>query len=163
MEVAKAQKLIDIARCRGITMSEILQYDLFTNSSLFEGQSPSKPDKYKIVTKLENILQIKNGFENLYDTNNVLVVDFVSVMPFINERFLKFSGAPCCRVELYWRYLMNSMNAILCCVDSYIAGSFKKCERRSTCEPLHFDSLTPSTKVTSLHGHQYHSQWFCSL
>ena len=40
---------------------------------MFEGQSPSKPDKHNIVTKLENILEIKNDFENLGDTNNVLV------------------------------------------------------------------------------------------
>ena len=59
-------------------MSEILQYDLLTNNSLFEGQSPSKPYKHKIVTKLENILQIKNDFENLDDANNMLVVDVMS-------------------------------------------------------------------------------------
>ena len=61
-------------------MSEILQFDLLTNNSLFEGQPPSKPDKHKIVTKLENILQRKNKFENLDDTNNVLVVDFMSLL-----------------------------------------------------------------------------------
>ena len=47
---------------------------------MFEGQSPSKPDKHNIVTKLENILEIKNDFENLGDTNNVLVVDFMSLL-----------------------------------------------------------------------------------
>ena len=47
-------------------MSKILQYDLLRNNSLFERQSPSKPDKHKIVTKLENILQIKNDFEILF-------------------------------------------------------------------------------------------------
>ena len=60
-------------------MSEILQYDLLTNNSLFEGQS-SKPYKHKIVTKLENILQIKNDFENLDDANNMLVVDVMSLL-----------------------------------------------------------------------------------
>ena len=79
-EVAEAQKLIDTARSRGTTMSEILQYNLLTNNSLFEGRSPSKPDKHKIVTKLENILQIKNDFENLDDTNNLLVVDLISLL-----------------------------------------------------------------------------------
>ena len=79
-QVAEAQKLIDIARSRGITMSEILQFDLLTNNSLFEGQPPSKPDTHKIVIKLENILQRKNKFENLDDTNNVLVVDFINVL-----------------------------------------------------------------------------------
>ena len=51
--------MIDIARGRGITMSDILQYDLLTNNSLFEGQSPSKYDKHKIVTKHEGVSEIK--------------------------------------------------------------------------------------------------------
>ena len=50
-------------------MSEILQYELLTNNSLFERQSPSKREKHKIVTKLENILEIKNESENL-DTSS---------------------------------------------------------------------------------------------
>lgn len=63
-KVVEAQKLLEIARSRAMAMSEILQYDLLTNNSLFEGQSPSRPDKNKIVTKLQNILEIKNSFEN---------------------------------------------------------------------------------------------------
>ena len=51
----QAQKLIDIAKSRGITMSEISQYDLLTNNLLFERKSPSKSGKHKIVTKLEVI------------------------------------------------------------------------------------------------------------
>ena len=54
-EVVQAQKLIDIAKSRGITMSKISQYDLLTNNLLFEGKSPSKSGKHKIVTKLEVI------------------------------------------------------------------------------------------------------------
>ena len=69
-EVAEARRLIDIARNRGITMSEILQYELLTNNSLFERKSPSKREKQQIVTKLENILEIKNGSENLDDTSS---------------------------------------------------------------------------------------------
>lgn len=45
----------------GIKQKEI---SLLTNKSLFEGQSPSRPDKNKIVTELQNILEIKNSFEN---------------------------------------------------------------------------------------------------
>ena len=63
-KVAEAQKLLEIARSRAMTISEILQYDLLTSNSLSEGQSPSRPDKNKIVTELQNILEIKNSFEN---------------------------------------------------------------------------------------------------
>ena len=61
-------------------MSEVLQYDFLTDNSLFDGQSPSSPDKHKIVTKLESVLEIKNDFENLHDTNNVLAVAFMSLL-----------------------------------------------------------------------------------
>ena len=102
-------------------MSEILQYDLLTNNSLFEGQSPSKPDKHKIVTKLENILQIKNDFENLDDTNNVLVVDFMSLLrrlpmkDFQNFQELLVAG---------WNYIKGvcKFNELHIVFDSYIAG-----------------------------------------
>ena len=149
-EVAEAQKLIDIARSRGITMSEILQFDLLTNNSLFEGQPPSKPDKHKIVTKLENILQIKNDFENLDDTNNVLVVDFMSLLRrLLMKNFQDFQEL----LGAGWNYIkgVSKFNELHVVFDSYIADSLKECERerRSTCDPLHFDSLTPSTKVPS--------------
>ena len=149
-EVTEAQKLIDIARSRGITMSEILQYNLLTNNSLFEEQVPSKPDKHKIVTKLENILQIKNDFESLDDTNNVLVVDVMSLLRHLLMKnfqdFQELLGAG-------WNYVNSvcKFNELHIVFDSYIADSLKECERerRSTCDPLHFDSLTPSTKVSS--------------
>ena len=102
-------------------MSEILQYDLLTNNWLFEGQSPSTPDKHKIVTKLENILQIKNDFENLDDTNNVLVVDFMSLLrrlpmkDFQNFQELLVAG---------WNYIKGvcKFNELHIVFDSYIAG-----------------------------------------
>ena len=40
----------------GIKQKEI---SLLTNKSLFEGQSPSRPDKHKIVTKFEKIPEKK--------------------------------------------------------------------------------------------------------
>ena len=153
-EVAEAQKLIDIAKSRGIIMSEILQYDLLTNNSLFEGQSPSKPDKHKIVTKLENILEIKNNFENLDDTNNVLVVDFMSLLRRLPMKdFQNFQELSTTFLVAGWNYIEGvcKFNEVHIVFDSYIAGSLKECEgeRMSTCEPLHFGSLTPSTKVPS--------------
>ena len=89
---------IDIARSIGIAISKFLQYDLLTKNSLFKEQSPSKLDKHKIVTKLEKVLEIKNDFETLDDTN-VLVVGFKFL--FTDEKIPKFSGASCCRIELY--------------------------------------------------------------
>ena len=48
--------MIHIARDRGITILKTLQSDLSTNNLLFEGQSQSKPDKHKFVTKVEDLV-----------------------------------------------------------------------------------------------------------
>ena len=69
----------DIARIIGIAISEFVQYYLLINNSLFEEQSPSKLDKHKIAIKVEKILEIKNDFETLDDTN-LLVVGFKSLL-----------------------------------------------------------------------------------
>ena len=44
-ELGRAQKAIDVARSRGISMREILQFDLITTSSLFDDDMTSKPHK----------------------------------------------------------------------------------------------------------------------
>ena len=52
-----------------------------------------------------------------------------------------------------WNYVkvVCKLNELHIMFGSYIAGSLTECgrERRSTCEPLHFNSLSPSTKVPS--------------
>ena len=40
-ELGKAQKAIDVARSRGISMREILQFDLITTNSLFDDDMTS--------------------------------------------------------------------------------------------------------------------------
>ena len=69
----EAQKLIEIARSTGMTISEILQYDLLTNNALFEGQSSSKPEKHKIVTRLENRPEACNFILKKYSGTGVFL------------------------------------------------------------------------------------------
>ena len=51
--IGVAQKQIDIARARGITMTELLCYDLLADNSLFEGDLTAKPNKSELITLLE--------------------------------------------------------------------------------------------------------------
>ena len=53
-ELGKAHQAIDVARSRGISMREILQFDLITTSSLFDDDMTSKPHKHTIMKELEN-------------------------------------------------------------------------------------------------------------
>ena len=118
---------------------------------MFEGKSPSKPDKHKIVTKLENSLEIQcNEFENRHDLNNVLVVDFMSLIRQLPMKdFSNFEQL----LVASWHYVKGvcKFSEVLVVFDSYIEGSLKECERerRSTCEPLPYDSISLSTKVPS--------------
>ena len=134
----------DIARIIGIAISEFVQYYLLTNNSLFEEQSPSKLDKHKFAIKVEKIFEIKNDFETLDDTN-LLVAGFKSLLRRLPmkdfQNFQKFLAAG-------WNYIKNvcKFNKLHIVFDSYFADSLKECERErmSTCEPLHFHSLSPS-------------------
>ena len=77
--IAQAQKIIDIARSRGIHTSEVLEYDLICKSYLFVNDYTSKPDKYVLVKKLEEKLVTEEVVIPAED-NNVLIVDFMSLI-----------------------------------------------------------------------------------
>lgn len=129
---------------------------------MFEWQSPLKPNKHKIVTKLGSLeiknlknletqnLEIKNDFENLDNTNNVLVVDFMSLIHHLSikdfQNCLKLLVAGSNHVKGVCK--SNELHIVH---SSYITDSLKEFERerRSTCKPLHFDSLSLSTKFPS--------------
>ena len=117
---------------------------MLTKNSLFEEQSPSKLDKHKIVTKLQKVLEIKNDFETLDDTN-VLIVGFKSLLHRLPmkkfQNFQELLTAGCNYIKNVCKF--NKLHIVF---DSYFADSLKECERErmSTCEPLHFHSLSPS-------------------
>ena len=60
---AIAQKQVDIAKSRFISLSEILQFDLVP-SALFEGDFTAKPEKHLLVTELEIILLKKASLKH---------------------------------------------------------------------------------------------------
>ena len=80
----------------------------------------------------------------------MLVVDFMSLLRLLPMKdFQKFQGL----LVAGWNYIKGAckFSELHIVFDSNIAGSLKECERerRSTCDPLHFHDLTPSTKVPS--------------
>ena len=64
-------------------MSDILQYHLLSNNSIFDNDFTSKTNKYMLVKKLGENLTNENNMEP--GENNVLVVD---VMPLIRRILL---------------------------------------------------------------------------
>ena len=75
---------------------------------MFEEQSPSKLDKHKIAIKVEKILEMKNDFETLDDTN-LLVVGFKSLLRcLLMKDFQNFQEL----LAAGWNYIKNV--SILC-------------------------------------------------
>ena len=101
-----------------------MQYDLSTNISLLGGQSPSNPDKHKTVAKFAKILKIKNDFGNLDDTNNVLVVDYLSLLQCLQmQDFQNFQKL----LVPGWNYIkcVCKFNKLQIVFDCYNVGSLK--------------------------------------
>ena len=119
---------------------------MLTKNLLFEEQSPSKLDKHKIVTKLEKVLEIKNDFETLDDTN-VLVVGFKYLLRRLPmKKFQNFQEL----LAAGWNYIKNvcKFNKLHIVFDSYFADSLKECERE-TCELVNLYILIVYLQVSS--------------
>ena len=119
---------------------------MLTKNSLFKEQSPSKLDKHKIVTKLEKVLEIKNDFETLDDTN-VLIVGFKSLLHRLPmKKFQNFQEL----LAAGWNYIKNvcKFNKLHIVFDSYFADSLKECERE-TCELVNLYILIVYLQVSS--------------
>ena len=77
---AIAQKQVDIAKSRFISMPEILQFDLVP-SALFEGNFTAKPEKHLLITELEkHLLSAEYNFAKTSQSKTSLVIDFMSLM-----------------------------------------------------------------------------------
>ena len=80
---------------------------------MFEEQSPSKLDKHKIAIKVENILEIKNDFETLTDTN-LLVVGFKSLLRCLPMKISKIFRSFLQQDGIILKVFANLINSILC-------------------------------------------------
>ena len=78
--LASAQRDIDVARERGMSLREVLTHDILPNSILFDGEfTTSTPYKSKLVTQLEKDFP-QNTVQMLpeSDLKTVVLLDFMS-------------------------------------------------------------------------------------
>ena len=54
-DITKTQRLIDIAKRRGATLSDILRHDLLTKDVLFDSDFTVKPAKHVMIKNLRHI------------------------------------------------------------------------------------------------------------
>ena len=159
-ELSQAQRLIDIARSRMISMTELLKFDMGIQNSLFDGEFTAKPDKYLLVSELEKSLV---GTTYKFKTDNfrptALIVDFMSLIRKMNLSKMRIFNDV---LEAVWNLIKNVciFNQLDMVYDSYIMNSVKYCERirRSSCHPLEFVNLTQQSFIPV----QIDTFWACT-
>ena len=77
--LSQNQKELAIVRERGEDMTNIIPYDIFPNSPLFDGVSPTNPMKHSLMVELERSLTSDEYvFHCKGEPNVTVVVDFMS-------------------------------------------------------------------------------------
>ena len=78
-DMADAQRSMDIAKERGMSLKQILSHDLISSSPLFDGDLPAHINKSKLIGEIESRLDLsKWSRESLLPTH--VIVDFMSKM-----------------------------------------------------------------------------------
>ena len=127
-DFAKVQKDFDIARSRKIPISDILEYDLWEHSPLFDGEFLTKPKKYVLVSELIQMLQKDATF---FDKNSalstVLIIDFMSLIRRISfAAFDTFTDL----FDSVWKSMISTCHfqQMHVVYNSYLDSSVKECE-----------------------------------
>ena len=124
-EISQAQRSVDIARSRLITMTELLDFDLTAQNPLFDGDFTTKPAKHLLIAELEkNLVGVSYVFENDGIAETGLVIDFMSLIRKMNiSKMHIFKNA----FEAAWKSIKNvcSFSQLDVIYDSYIENSVK--------------------------------------
>ena len=134
--IGEAQKQIEIARERGMSIEEILSYDHLLENILFVEDLTAKPNTSELVKELEQILEPSDyNFEIQSHYSTAIMLDFMSqVRKYPTKKLWNFN-------ELFAETSSGIMNMPdieqIDIIYSYLEDSIKECERirrRSECE-----------------------------
>ena len=148
-KIGEAQKKIDIARSRGYSTREILQYD-YVEYPCFDEGNLTKQKKHELLVPLEQLLDTPEyQFDKTVTAGISVIVDSMSLIRKIGfEKYLKvrdaFDGA--------WGIILAASNAdrIEIVYDSYLEGSIKESTRigRAKEEPIEIINLNLDSPVS---------------
>ena len=132
-----AQKQVDIAKSRFISILEILQFDLVP-SVLFKGEFTAKPEIHLLIKELEkHLLSTEYDFAKTSESKTSLVIDFMSLMRKIRLANLQTFKES---FEVMWKSTLgvcefNQLNII------YVSYITERQWRAFSIEPLVFVNL----------------------
>ena len=138
-DVSNCQKMIDIARSRGVTMIEIVHHDIFNFNPLFEGDDTYKPDKHILTKELEKLVLEKPIFVKSVELHTALVIDFMSLL----------RRLPIGKMNIFKDLLQAAWKSsnIICTFQRLDIIFEGERQRRSNVEPLEYVGITEDTKI----------------
>ena len=123
-KIGEAQKKIDIARSRGYSTREILQYD-HVEYPCFDKGKLTEHKKHKLLVPSEQLLDTPEyQFDKTVTAGISVIVDSMSLIRKIGfEKYLKVTDA----FDGAWGIILTASNAdrINIVYDSYLEGSIK--------------------------------------
>ena len=161
-ELGLAQRQIDIARSKGITMKEILTFDLLEDSFLFDEGRTYTPNKSQLTKCLEAFLEPDDFCFSMTKTAKTsVIIDFMSLIRKIPIRKLNTINDV---LKYMWKTITNIAEAdeIHIVYDSYLENSLKgheRLRRSAEVEPIEFVNLSKQSPVPV----QLERFWACSV
>lgn len=133
-DVAAAQRNMDIAKERGMSVQEILGHNILPNSPLFDGDIPAQVNKSPLVGEVESRLDPTQWcFETNLATH--VVVDFMSKMRQMPLNQFPSLGAAIDAVITSTSHLSQEAQFTHLVLDSYLQMSVKEGERARRSNP----------------------------
>ncbi|KAG1682452.1 Solute carrier family 22 member 2 [Nymphon striatum] len=146
-------RAIEIARARGKSMEDLLQYDVRTSSYLFDSEGMMKKAvKSSLVQELEKTLTKEDTGQTPSLTDNVQTAYIVDMMANVRKMRTKGMGTFGAFCEATFIYIQNAAkraNRIDLIFDSYIDKSIKDSERgrRQTVAPIELNMINQETPL----------------
>ena len=150
-DLALAQRHIETAKHRGLTIEQILSYDLLPQSPLFEGDLPAVPNKSLLVTEVEKMVSAfdLSTWQKDSELSTHVVVDFMSKVRQMKMDLFKTLGDLCEHTISSSLKLCPQQLMLHIVFDSYVEQSLKECERirRTTVSPIDIIGMSPDTLI----------------
>ena len=147
-KIGESQKKIDIARSRGYSTREILQYDHVEYLCFDEGNL-TKHKKHELLVPLEQLFDtLEYQFDKNVTAGIFVIVDFMCLIRKIGfEKYLKVRDA----FDVAWGIILAASNAdrIEIVYDSYLEGSVKESTRtgRAKEKPIEIINLNLDSPI----------------
>ena len=148
-ELAEAEKIMDIAKERGMDIKQILAHNVLSASTLFDGDLPAHANKSTLVGEIEPKLDLTQWHQTSTLANHV-VVDFMSKMQQMPLGQFPNLGAVIDAIITSASCISHESDCIHLVLYSYIEMSLKEGERMRRTDPTTGINIVGMTRDTPI-------------